>query len=160
MFQGASALATFRFTSGLPYTRTDIVGRAAGPQNGSTMPWIRNVDLRLLRGFRMSHGRTITAFADIRNLFNFTNIVNLFTETGNIFNGRLEHDSLGAYMSSLQLEADTFATRRLIGGSYRTGIDLRYCADFNPNATRRPPRLLHAASRGGAVRRTPMIRAG
>ena len=52
--------------------------------NSSTMPWIKNVDLRLTRGFRIGGARDLTLFADFRNLFNWTNLTAIFAETAKI----------------------------------------------------------------------------
>jgi hypothetical protein len=95
--------ATFRVQSGLPYTRLEnngdgqtaprlsfgLGGRTATGTtlNAFEMPWTKNVDLRLNKGVRF--GRLdATLYADVRNLFNFRNVVGLFAETGDVRNDK------------------------------------------------------------------------
>src|SRR3989442_14184295 len=65
--QNVNAFVTFYARSGLPYTRLvntgdgqvvphlafGLGGRAAEPLNASTLPWTKNVDLRVTKGFRL-----------------------------------------------------------------------------------------------------------
>ena len=110
--------ATFRFASGLPYTRLINTGTGTtGPGNGfgnsytgaerlnsATMPWIRNVDLRVTRGLRVA-GRDLTLFADFRNLFNFTNLNGIFAETGDVVNDQLRFKVISPIIETLRNEA-------------------------------------------------------
>ena len=96
-----SVFATFRVQSGLPYTMLEnqgagqtaprlsfgLGGRAASGTtlNQFELPWTKNVDMRVNKGLRM--GRLdMSAYVDVRNLFNFRNIVGLFAETGDVRN--------------------------------------------------------------------------
>lgn len=101
ILRDVGVFATFRVQSGLPYTMLDnqgagqtaprlsfgLGGRAV---NGTTLnqfelPWTKNVDMRLNKGLRF--GRLdATAYLDVRNLFNFRNIVGVFAETGDVRN--------------------------------------------------------------------------
>lgn len=102
--------ATFRVQSGLPYTLLvnsgtgqtaprlafGLGGRTEEGQtlNAHEMPWTKNVDLRLNKGVRL--GRIdATLFADIRNLFNWRNIVGLFAETGDVVNRLHRTETIG-----------------------------------------------------------------
>ncbi len=99
VLRNAGAFATFRFASGLPYTRlinsgggelAPFTGFGLGalqdePLNASSMPWIKFFDLRLTKGWQLG-GTDWTVFADIRNVFNFRNRNALFAETGDIVN--------------------------------------------------------------------------
>jgi len=111
--------ATFRFASGLPYTPIAINAGAGttGPGNGfgalytgtesmnsATMPWIKNVDLRLTRGFRV-RGRDLTVFAELFNLFNWTNINSIFAETGDVVNDKYKDIWLSPYITAIENEA-------------------------------------------------------
>jgi len=112
--------ATFRFLSGLPYTRIINTGTGTrGPGNGfgnsytgterlnsASMPWTRNVDLRITRGFQVA-GRDLTLFADLRNLFNWTNVNGLFAETGDVVNDQFREVTLAPIVSTLESEAGT-----------------------------------------------------
>ncbi len=113
--------ATFRFASGLPYTPIPLnsgsgiqgPGNAFGDgatllgtetMNSGTMPWIKNVDLRINRGFRVA-GRDLTVFADFRNLFNWTNLGGLFAETGDVVNDAYMNKLIQNNAQSIQSEA-------------------------------------------------------
>src|SRR6266566_4775882 len=90
------AYVTFRFASGLPYSllvpaedgltlisRCGLECTLSEPVNTSTLPWFKNVDLRVTKGIRL-RGSDWTLFAEGKNIFNFTNVVNLFTEVGDV----------------------------------------------------------------------------
>src|SRR5881628_2220637 len=103
----ASAFLTFYARSGLPYTllvnngdgqtvphlNFGLGGRAAENLNTSTLPWTKNIDLRLNKGFRF--GRVDwTFYADVRNLLNFKNVEGAYAETGDVTNGLLKTKTL------------------------------------------------------------------
>ena len=129
--------ATFRFTSGLPYTR--IVNSGAGtrgPGNGfgdvytgterlnsAQMPWQKNVDLRVTRGFRVGI-RDMTLFADFRNLFNWRNLGTIFAETGDVSNDQFRTRQLSPIISTLQAEAGTRWVSRNVDGVDLQGVNL------------------------------------
>ncbi|HYT84639.1 MAG TPA: TonB-dependent receptor, partial [Gemmatimonadales bacterium] len=110
VFRDVGAFLTFRVLSGLPYTR--IINQGDGQTvpflafglggrteegealNGAVTPWTRYLDLRINKGVRI--GRLdITAYADIRNLFNFRNTERLFAETGDVVNVKHEQNEVG-----------------------------------------------------------------
>jgi hypothetical protein len=130
------AFATFRFASGLAYTLMQNNGNGdLGPGNGfglgatprenlneSRMPWIKNVDLRVTRGFRVA-GRDLSVFADFRNLFNFTNLNQIFAETGDVKNAVYQAKQIDPVSVTLQKDAGTLWVTK--GGL--TGVDLSNC---------------------------------
>ncbi len=96
--------ATFRFASGTPYTRcpgdsgdenvlsgTVCAKRIEGDYNGARLPMLKFFDMKLTKGFQLG-GVDLTAYVDVRNLFNFRNILQVFTTTNDIYqlqwNGR------------------------------------------------------------------------
>ena len=96
IFRNFGAFVAFRFASGLPYTLlqpqeqgytfSSLCGLActlAEPINSSTLPWIKNVDLRLTKGIHLGRSDW-TLFAEGRNIFNFKNVVDIFWETGDV----------------------------------------------------------------------------
>jgi hypothetical protein len=113
-----SVFASFRVLSGLPYTRLvnagdgqtvpflafGLGGRADENLNNSVLPWTKNVDLRFNKGFRIG-AMDITAYADIRNLFNWRNVVGLFAETGDLVNAKNRHDLLSSEYDGIFKEA-------------------------------------------------------
>jgi len=110
-----SAFLTFRAASGLPYTRLindrigatvsdGPIGRAAESLNASRLPWTKTLDLRLTKGFR-SRGYAWTVYADLRNLLNFTNVVDLYSETGTTANDLFKQRLLTPERQNLLSEA-------------------------------------------------------
>jgi hypothetical protein len=116
--RNVSVFASFRAVSGLPYTRLvnagdgqtvpflafGLGGRADENLNNSVLPWTKNIDLRLNKGFRIGT-MDITAYADIRNLLNFRNITGLFAETGDVVNAKHKHDLLQSEFDGMKSEA-------------------------------------------------------
>ena len=148
ILQDGGVFATFRFASGLPYTLLRNGGQGIlGPGNGfglsgignetlnsSTMPWIKNVDLRVTKGFKLV-GRDLSVFADIRNLFNFTNLVNIFAETGDVVNEQYRVSQTGPVLTQIRSDAGTLWLTNApltIGGVTKnyTGADLRDCTKW------------------------------
>jgi len=101
ILRDVGVFATFRVQSGLPFTMLENQGAgqtaprlnfglggrtATGTSlNQFELPWTKNVDMRVNKGMRF--GRLdMTAYLDVRNLFNFRNIVGLFAETGSVLN--------------------------------------------------------------------------
>lgn len=136
-----SVFATFRVVSGLPYTRQNnqgsgtlaprqgfgLIGTQQEPVNASTMPWIKNIDLRLNKGFRFG-GTDWTLYADVRNALNFRNINALFVETGDVVNAEHRTQTLSGEFLNLTNEAIT-------NSALRSGdaIDLANCGTWaNP----------------------------
>jgi len=94
-------------------------GGAAEPLNASVLPWTKYVDLRLNKGLRV--GRLdVTAFADVRNLFNWTNIIDLFAESGDVVNSVHKTKTLSSEFQGLLDEAGQAAALEADG----TTIDL------------------------------------
>jgi outer membrane receptor for ferrienterochelin and colicin len=144
---------TFQFRSGLPYTRLKNLGQgntSAGgfglvsdllePLQSSETPWERYIDLRVTKGFRFGPTDWVV-YADVRNLFNFTNKPTVFSETGDVVNER--YFEVG-YLDPLLLtmEQDAIASGAWItiqktdeaGGSPRSvgAIDLQSIAATCP----------------------------
>jgi outer membrane receptor for ferrienterochelin and colicin len=110
IFSDVGVFATFRVQSGLPYTPLQnsgtgqtaprlafgLGGRTLEGQtlNSFEMPWTKNVDLRLNKGVRLRR-IDLTLYADIRNLFNWRNIVGVFAETGDVVNQLHRTETIG-----------------------------------------------------------------
>jgi hypothetical protein len=111
VFRDVNAFVTFAVRSGLPYTR--IINQGDGQlapflsfglggrtEEGETLnsavtPWTKYVNLRLNKGLRV--GRLdITAYADIRNIFNFRNTEQVFAETGEVLNALHQRNEVGS----------------------------------------------------------------
>jgi hypothetical protein len=127
------AFARFRLVSGLPYTRLrnagngetapfvafGLTGLAAEPINASTMPWVGELDLRLTKGLRLG-GLDWTAYADLRNLLNLTNINRQFAETGDVHNDKYRDIYIGPEVDRLKTEAGAFL--QTVDGQFRIAL--------------------------------------
>lgn len=105
-FENAGANILFSAGSGMPYSRSKtpfsdfgLGGKSqlSGSINGSSRPWILQCDVRIDKSFfftvgeKVENGKiskagkrtSITAYLDIANIFNFKNVVNVYTYTGN-----------------------------------------------------------------------------
>jgi hypothetical protein len=143
VLRDVGVFATFRAISGLPYTRLrnsgggntapavgfGLISTQLEPINSSTMPWNKIIDLRLNKGLRLGRA-DITAFADLRNAFNFKNVTQLFAETDDVVNALHRETTLSSEFSDLRIESDVNG-RLLANGS----IDLRpSCASWTSGA--------------------------
>jgi hypothetical protein len=134
VLRDAGLYATFQYASGSAYTpcRDSEANASAlsdnpiacaefrGPANSARLPASKQFDLRVTKGFGL--GRVaLTAYFDARNLFNFTNIVRVFSATGTTVNP-LERAARWATDSSL------FAEEAQASGAYAEdgAIDLTF----------------------------------
>ena len=142
VLRDVSLFATFRAVSGLPYTRQSNNGSGAlaprqgfgltatslEPVNASTMPWVKNIDLRVNKAFKFG-GTDWTLYMDARNLLNFRNITSLFVETGDVVNAEHRTQTLSNEFSNLRTEAD--GNGALLAGD---AIDLSGCSTWSGDA--------------------------
>jgi hypothetical protein len=112
---------TAQLRSGLPYTRAlnEGIGYTSGggrydpaypadrviePAQSSETPWERFFDLRVTKGFRL--GPTDwTLYADVRNVLNFTNKPEVFSETGDVVNDLHREREFAPELTSLEQAA-------------------------------------------------------
>jgi len=98
ILENVGLFATFRYASGTPYTRCnpgstdqDVLSGDNCDRdfpeglNGSRLPAFRQVNLKLTKGFGIG-GLDVTAYLDARNVLNFRNIIQVFTQTDDIVN--------------------------------------------------------------------------
>jgi outer membrane receptor protein involved in Fe transport len=79
---GLQVSAVGRYSTGLPYTRTSLVGDSlVGPINGSRLPNQSTIDLLLRRPVRI-HGVNGSLYFDARNLINTRNQTSVRRDTG------------------------------------------------------------------------------
>jgi hypothetical protein len=99
IMENVGLFATFRYASGTPYTRCnpgstdqDVLSGDNCDRdfpeglNGSRLPAFRQLNLKLTKGFGIG-GLDVTAYLDARNVLNFRNIIQVFTQTDDIVNG-------------------------------------------------------------------------
>ena len=153
ILENAGIYATFRAASGLPYTLLEnigsgirgpgngfgLVGVALEPINNSTMPWIKDVDLRVTRGFKLV-GRDVSVFAEFFNLFNWKSLSAIFAETGDVVNTTYEQNVfIQPQLQTLKSDAGKlWVTKQLtVNGVTQavTGVDLSDCSQYAYNTT-------------------------
>ena len=145
ILENGGIYATFSAASGLAYTLMENGGLGGlGPNNGfglsgaplepinsSTMPWIKDVDLRLTKGVRLA-GRDLMVFAQFQNLFNFKNLTSIFAETGDVVNQLYQANVLSPQRSSIQSDAGAlWVTKQVVVNGVtqtETGVDLTDCS--------------------------------
>jgi hypothetical protein len=132
---------TFRFASGLPYTRLTNVGQqiATGPPSGvfegalrdqdintGTMPWVREFDLKVTRGLPLGRVNA-RAFADIRNLFDFENRSGVFLTTGDVVDQQVYDERVRSHQRTLgggEIRNIDLSSRSAAGSGVATDVDL------------------------------------
>ena len=147
ILENAGVTATFRFASGLAYTLMQngglgsrgpgngfgLSGNPLEPINSSTMPWTKNVDMRVTRGFRIA-GKDVSVFADFRNLFNWKNLTSIFAETGDVVNNLYQANAINPQISSLTQDAGALWVTKAVtvnGVTQNlTGVDLSDCSKY------------------------------
>jgi hypothetical protein len=142
VLENVGVFATFRYASGTPYTRcpqNDPQDNAVfsgnpcsrnieGDFNGARLPAFKQFDLRVTKGFGVG-GLDFTAYADVRNLFNFRNILSVFAQTNDVVN-TAERDKIR------RSELESFAREATANGVLQTDstIDLRFGGITDPRA--------------------------
>lgn len=117
IFENVGVYATFRYSSGTPYTACsagssdqDVVSgdncdrEFPEGQNQSRLPAFKNLNLRLTKGFALG-GLDLTAYLDARNVLNFRNIIQVFTQTNDVRNTSEEENEFDANAEEVQQEA-------------------------------------------------------
>ena len=121
VLRNVGAFARFRFASGLPYTRLlnggngqtapfvafGLSAQSAEPINASSMPWLKEMDLRVTKGLRLA-GLDWTAYADFRNILNLANVTGLFAETSDVTNELHRELAVTPEVARLEAEAGSF----------------------------------------------------
>jgi hypothetical protein len=110
--------ATFRYASGTPYTKCDpgvtdqdvVSGDNCDrnfPEglNGSRLPAFKTLDMRFTKGFGLG-GMDVTAYLDARNILNFRNIIQVFTQTNDIRNQAEADAEFAANQAEYAAEAE------------------------------------------------------
>ena len=114
VFRGVRADLTARVTSGLPYTRLIInsgegiiapaIGLYAETIGGANLPWTYLADLRVAKAIEAA-GVRWTAYVEVRNLLNTTNLIGAFAETGSDVNDLYRSMVQSPEITVLQVEA-------------------------------------------------------
>ncbi len=168
VLRNVGAFATFRFSSGLPYTRVSpanegTIGGQFGleanpiePINSSRMPWFKNVDVRVTKGLHLG-SLDWTLFAESKNLFNWTNVISIFAETGDVNNVGYKNKFVDEQVANLKGEANA-AGLGTTDASGNFAVDLSspgVCATWEG----RPPTAGQASAISGPVDCVLLVRA-
>ncbi len=99
VLENFSVFTTFRMASGTAFTRCpNTLDNAAvtsgnpcarsyeGDYNGARLPTFKTVDMRFTKGLALG-GTDLTVYLDVRNVFNFENVLAVFTGTNDVVNG-------------------------------------------------------------------------
>ena len=120
---------TARVSSGTPYTPCTVPTASGeclhlGSPNSVRLPASKQFDLRLTKSFGL--GRlAITGYLDVRNLFNFVNVLQVFSETGETANPADRQTQWAA--DSASFAEDARASRVYgLAGRPAGSIDLRF----------------------------------
>jgi len=153
ILQNGGAWGTFRVASGTPYTACALntgneavlsgqpcLAGIAGDLNGARLPTTSQVDLKLARGFELG-GTTITAYLDVRNLFNADNATAVYAVTGTrespAFAGQTWRSDSAGYASEAQangVELGDGSINLQFGGAGAGGCGNWTTQDGRPNA--------------------------
>lgn len=138
VLRGLEATVRFRAASGLRYTR--LANRGSGilapwsvawnadiiePLNASRLPWVKDLDLRVVKEFRVA-AMSLRAFLDFRNLLNTENVQQIFAETGETENDIHRERWLDTELLSFEQDALASSAWVQISKEGRTvaGVDL------------------------------------
>ena len=115
--ENAGLFGTFRFASGTAFTRCPaesgnefifsggVCSRVfEGDVNGARLPMLKQFDLRATKGFGLG-GVDVTAYLDIRNLFNFKNTTAVYAVTNDVNSGAALDERIQGDLDGLSTEA-------------------------------------------------------
>jgi hypothetical protein len=106
--------------SGLPWTERDTRGYLVGERNARRLPWNTNTDLKFRKDFGV-FGQKFYIFAEIANLFNAKNTINIYEATG-------ETDDNGLFQDYATYIDQTFPGDYDIAGK----VPINYSPDADP----------------------------
>ena len=145
IFRNFGVFVTGRYTSGTSYTgcvnqADDVVliavdaatsfpcssGDFTSEYNGLRLPALKTLDARFTKGFGLG-GLNMTAYADVRNILNFTNIIRVFQGNNDIVNA-VEFTADSA-ISATSLQRRSHGQHGLRRGDRRHRSQLRWRGD-------------------------------
>jgi outer membrane receptor for ferrienterochelin and colicin len=117
ILQNVSLFSTFRYTSGTAYTKCGESVEEISvlsiencnrlfPEglNTQRLPAFKEFNVRLTKGFGLG-SLDLTAYLDVRNLFNFSNVLQVFAVNGDTKNAEERNANLDADLGDLATEA-------------------------------------------------------
>lgn len=118
VLRNVSVFSTFRYTSGTAYTKCGVSAEEQSvlsiencvrlfPEgiNTQRLPAFKELNAKLTKSFGLG-GLDVTGYLDVRNLFNFRNVLQVFAVTGSVNNGAERELNLEADLGDLATEGD------------------------------------------------------
>src|SRR5688572_2205433 len=118
ILRNVSLFSTFRYTSGTAYTKCgesneeqsvlsieNCVRLFPEGLNTQRLPAFKEVNARLTKSFGLG-GLDVTGYLDVRNLFNFQNVLQVFSVNGDVRNDEERQANLDADLDDLAVEGD------------------------------------------------------
>lgn len=136
LLRNVGMFGVFRYSSGTAYTKctpaSDNLGvrsggtcgiqsQFVGGYNAARLPAFKQFDLKFTKGFGVG-GADLTAYLDVRNLFNFRNVVSVFINTNDIVDEKNEEKSIEDQLGDWRTEARANSIYDDVSGD----IDLRF----------------------------------
>ena len=150
VLQNFGMFGVFRYTSGTAYTKctppSDNLGvrsggtcgsqsQFVGGYNAARLPAFKQFDLKFTKGFGIG-GADLTAYLDVRNIFNFRNIVSVFINTNDIVDEKSEERAIQDQLGDWRTEAITNGIYNNASGDIDldfSGAGVAGCANYETN---------------------------
>lgn len=92
------------------------------PGDETSLPLFKTLDLRVTRSFSLGRVGGV-AFIESKNLFNWTNLTNIFTETGEVTNDQHRARYVNEQIAQLENEAAANGLARMLPGTGEPAVD-------------------------------------
>ncbi len=93
------------------------------PENSSHLPLFKTFEIRIAKGFGWGRSKW-QVFIESKNLLNWTNLTDIFTETGEVTNAQYRARSLAEQVAQLESEAAANGLARTVPGTGEPAVDL------------------------------------
>ena len=99
-------------------------GQPIEPENSSQLPLFKTIDIRITRSFPIEGRWRGAVFLESKNLFSWTNLTDIFTETGEVTNDQYRARWVDEQVAQLETEAQADGLLT-VTGSGESAVDLR-----------------------------------
>ncbi len=128
---------TLQRNSGAGLTIDDSGFEPVESENASQLPLFKTIDIRITRSFPIEGRWRGAIFLESKNLFNWTNLTDIFTETGKVTNDLHRARWVEEQVAQLETEAQSEGLLT-VSGSGEAAVDLRspgVCAGWSARAS-------------------------
>jgi hypothetical protein len=115
---------TLQRNTGAGLTMADEGLESIEPENSSKLPLFKTIDVRITRSFPIEGRWRGAVFVESKNLFNWTNLTDIFTETGKVTNDLYRARWVDQQVAQLETEAQADGLLT-VTGSGESAVDLR-----------------------------------